>query len=86
MKYRNGTDVRAGDVVVVHHGRSSEPGVVKKVILPGTEDAADWSLPVGGVLIEGGGLGLFTTDSLEQDEDIDFVSRATSNLDRSDSG
>jgi hypothetical protein len=86
MKYRDGTEVREGDVVAVHHGRSPERGVVKKVILPGTGDAVDWSLPVGGVLIEGGGLGMFTTESLEQDEDIAFVSRATSNAYRGDAG
>ena len=78
MRYRDGTEVLEGDVVVVNNGKSRDRGVVKKVILPATDDASDWSLPEGGVLIEGGGLGLFTTASLEQDEDIDFVSRATS--------
>jgi hypothetical protein len=78
MKYRDGTEVREGDTIAVNDGKSRKQGVVKKVILPGTGDASDWALPEGGVLIEGGGLGLFTTASLEQDEDIDFVSRATS--------
>ena len=73
-------------MVAVHHGKSLERGVVKKVILSATEDASDWSLPDGGVLIEGGGLGVFTTASLEQDEDIDFVSRATSVPNRSNDG
>jgi hypothetical protein len=86
MRYRDGTEVREGDVVALHHGKSPEQGVVKKVILSATEDASDWSLPKGGVLIEGDGLGLFTTESLEQDEDIDFVSRATSAPNRSDAG
>ena len=84
MRYRDGTEVREGDVVAVHHGKSFEHGVVKKVILSATQEASEWSLPDGGVLIEGGGLGLFTTASLEQDEDIGFVSRATS--DRDDAG
>jgi hypothetical protein len=75
MKYRDGTEVREGDVIVVHHGKSDDRGVVLKVVLPDTEDAADWSLPIGGVVIEGGGLGLFVQAHLEQDEDIDFVSR-----------
>jgi hypothetical protein len=82
MRYRDGTEVCEGDVVAVYR----EHGVVKKVILPATKDASDWSLPEGGVLIEGGGLGLFTTASLEQDEDVDFVSRATSAPNRSDAG
>jgi hypothetical protein len=74
MTYRDGTEVRAGDVVVVY-GKTDDRGVVLRVVLPGTEDATTWSLPTGGVLIEGGGLGLFTTARLDQDEDIDFVSR-----------
>jgi hypothetical protein len=86
MKYRDGTEVREGDVVAIRGGRSRERGVVKKVILPATRDATDWSLPVGGVLIEGGGLGLFTMESLEDDEDIGFVSRATSGTNRSNAG
>ena len=77
MRYRDGTEVCEGDVVAVRRGDSFERGVVTKVILPATQDASDWSLPSGGVLIEGGGLGLFTVGALEQDEDIDFVSRAT---------
>jgi hypothetical protein len=76
MRYRDGMEVRAGDVVHVRHGKTDEHGIVVEVILPGTEGAANWSLPAGGVLIEGGGLGLFTVRSLEEDEDIDFVSRA----------
>jgi hypothetical protein len=75
MKYRDGTKVCDGDVVLVHNGRTDARGVVLKIVLPGTEDAADWSLPTGGVLIQGGGLGLFVTAHLEQDEDIDFLSR-----------
>lgn len=80
MRYRDGNEVCEGDVVAVHHGNSFENGVVKKVILAATQEASDWSLPSGGVLIAGGGLGLFTTASLEQDEDIDFVSRATTDV------
>jgi hypothetical protein len=75
MRYRDGTDVREGDVVLVHHGKTDDRGVVLRIVLPGTEDATDWSLPTGGVLIEGGGLGLFSTAHLEEDEDIAFVSR-----------
>jgi hypothetical protein len=76
MRYRDGTEVREGDVVSVHHGKTNDRGVVVSVVRPGTQAAIDWSLPRGGVLIEGGGLGLFTTEHLAEDEDIDFVSRA----------
>jgi hypothetical protein len=76
MKYRDGTEVREGDVVAVNHGKSAEQGVVLKLVLPATQDASDWSLPDGGIVIKGGGYGLFVTASLEEDEDIDFVSRA----------
>jgi len=80
MRYRDGNEVCEGDVVAVHHGNDIEHGVVKKVILAATQDASDWSLPSGGVLIEGGGLGVFTAASIEQDEDISFVSRATTDV------
>jgi hypothetical protein len=40
-----------------------------------TKEAEDWSLPDGGVVIEGGGLGLFVTAYLEEDNDIIFVRR-----------
>jgi hypothetical protein len=86
MTYRDGTEVRVGDVVAVNQGGSVERGVVERVILPATQDAIDWSLPTGGVLIRGGGLGVFTTASLEQDEDIDFVSRKISPPKRSGAG
>jgi hypothetical protein len=62
-------------VVIVHHGTNNVRGVVVKVVAPGTEDAVDLALPKGGVLIEGGGYGVFATAVLDEDEDIDFVSR-----------
>jgi hypothetical protein len=86
MRYRDGTEVCEGDVVLVHHGQTDDRGVVIKVVLAGTEDATDWSLPTGGVLIESGGLGLFTTAHLDQDEDIDFVSRGVSPRSKPDFG
>ena len=77
MKYRSGIEVNEGDIVTIQRegGRLIE-GVVKKIILPNTEDARTWSAPDGGVLIEGGGLGLSLTRSLENDEDVNFVRRA----------
>jgi hypothetical protein len=79
MKYMSGIEVMEGDVIAVHHDGRSVEGVVLKVILPNTPDADDWSAPNGGALIEGGGLGLFVHESLEDAEDIDFVRRASSN-------
>jgi hypothetical protein len=75
MTYKNGTDVREGDIVEIRHPGGGTLGVVRKVISPGTVDAFDWSVPEGGVLIEGGGLGLSVTKSLEDDEDVTFVRR-----------
>jgi hypothetical protein len=46
------------------------------VLVPNTPEADAWDSPNGGVLIEEGGLGLFVTESLEDDEDIDLVCRA----------
>ena len=78
MKYRSGLEVVEGDIVAVHHDGEFVEGVVLKVILPNTPDAEEWESPNGGVLIEGGGLGLFATHYLEDDEDIVFVRRANS--------
>lgn len=75
MTYKNGTEVREGDLVLVRRQGYSARGIVRRVIVPGTVDAAHWSAPEGGVLIEGGDLGLFVTKSLEQDEDVVLVSR-----------
>lgn len=76
MKYKSGAEVMEGDVITVHHDGERVEGVVIKVIFPNTPDADDWASPNGGVLIEGGGLGLFVTKSLEDAEDIDFVRRS----------
>jgi hypothetical protein len=76
MKYNNGTEVQEGDIVLVHRSKSSIEGVILKIIQPNTEESNHWSLPDGGVLIEGGGFGLSATKSLEEDEDIVFVRRS----------
>ena len=76
IKYMSGIEVMEGDVVAVLHNRESDDGVVLKVILPNTPDAEEWQSPNGGVLIEGGGLGLFVQIQPEDAEDLVFVRRA----------
>ena len=77
-KYMNGIEVMEGDVVAVNFGGQPGEGVVLHVLLPNSPEAEAWGVPEGGVMIEGGGLGLFLTAHLEDDEDIDFVRRANS--------
>jgi hypothetical protein len=76
MKYKNGIQVQEGDIITLRMYKSNLEGVIVKVVHPSTEDADHWSLPEGGVLIEGGGIGLLSTDSLEEDEDVVFICRA----------
>ena len=78
MKYTSGIEVMEGDVVAIEHTGGPIEGVVLKVILPNTPDARAWAAPNGGVVIEGGGLGLSVTESLENDEDVVLVRRASS--------
>ncbi len=78
MKYKSGIDVMEGDIVAIRRDGQSVEGVVEKVILPNTPDAHAWEAPNGGVLIEGGGLGLSVTECLDNDEDVVFVHRANS--------
>jgi hypothetical protein len=75
MNYANGLGVQIGDEISVRTSGANIPGVVLKIIHPYTEDAEHWSLPDGGLLIEGGGLGIFVTNSFSEDSDIVFVSR-----------
>jgi hypothetical protein len=77
MKYFNGIEIKVGDTVLYNFGNSKEIGIVTDVVQPGTSDAQDFSLPNGGVVIQGGALGLFSTDYIENDEEIQFVSRAS---------
>jgi hypothetical protein len=76
MKYSNGIEVQEGDVVLVQRSKSSIEGVILKIIPSNTEESNDWTLPDGGVLIEGGGFGLSAAKSLEEDNDIIFVRRS----------
>lgn len=79
MKYKSGIEVIEGDVVAIRRDGQFVEGVVQKVIHPDSPDAHTWEAPNGGVLIEGGGLGLSVTESLDNDEDVVFVRRANSN-------
>ncbi len=62
--------------MLVQRSKSRIEGVILKIIQSNTEESDRWSLPNGGVLIEGGGFGLSATKSLEEDEDIVFVRRS----------
>ena len=78
-KYMSGIEVMEGDVVAVHHDREPAEGVVLHVLLPNSPEAEAWGVPEGGVMIEGGGLGLFLT-ATEDAEDIVFVRRAAGTI------
>jgi ribosomal protein L10 len=75
MKYLDGTEAQVGDILTVRGNGVDARGVILKIVRSNTKDAEDWSLPDDGVLIEGGGLGLFTTADLGEDEDIVFLRR-----------
>ena len=77
MRYQDGKEVQEGDVVLVQGPGARTRGVIRKVVVAGTQDAEEWSLPEGGVVIEGDELGLFVTRDLEEAEDISFVQRMT---------
>lgn len=73
MRYSTGEEIHEGDEVRME-GRD-QPGRVVKIVLPGTPDAESWSAPNGGILIEGGGLGLSLTTHPENDPELIFVRR-----------
>lgn len=77
MNYESGQDVRVGDVVAIRGSDGIVHGVVVLVIAPDTRDAADWSAPKGGILIDGAGLGLSLTTEPHDDADLVLVRRAT---------
>lgn len=76
MKYMTGEDIEEGDEVLIRGGADYIPGVVVKVLVPGGDDVQSWAQPKGGVLIEGGRLGLTLTERPEQDPELTFVRRA----------
>ena len=73
MKYYDGTKVCEGDIVAVEREDGWAEAIVLKLIQPDSEEVSHWNLPKGGVVIEGGGLGCFTVESLEADSEIRFV-------------
>jgi hypothetical protein len=75
MNYANGLEVQIGDEIYVRTSGANVSGVVLKIIQPHTEDAEQWSSPDGGILVEGGGLGMFVTHSFSEDSDIMFFRR-----------
>lgn len=75
MKYYSGIEARDGDIIAVSSQGKRIEGRLLLIVQPNTADSETWSLPNGGVLIEGGGLGLFVVSSLEDDEDVEFVRR-----------
>ncbi len=77
LKYYDGTKIQVGDAITVEGNQGIKiPAVVLKIVEPRTEDAEQWNLPTGGVLMEGGGLGTFVSSYLEKDNEIVFVHRA----------
>ena len=77
LKYYDGTKIQVGDAITVEGNQGIKiPAVVLKIIEPYTEDAKQWNLTTGGVLMEGSGLGTFVSSHLEQDNEIVFVHRA----------
>jgi len=49
FRYKSGEPVEVGDVVITGNGK---PGIVRRVLFPGTEAAKAFACPDGGVLIE----------------------------------
>jgi hypothetical protein len=81
MKYYDGTEVQVGDEITVEgKGGVDLSAVVKKIVQPNTKDAEEWSLPDGGIVIEGTESGLFTTNYLDKNNEIAFVRRSKETL------
>jgi hypothetical protein len=77
IKYYDGTEIQVGDAITVERDQGIKtPAVVLKIVQPHTAEAEQWNLPEGGILMEGGGLGSFVSNSLEKDSEVVFVHRA----------
>lgn len=81
FKYYNGEQVKLYDVVSYPGFERDGVGHVVGILEPGSEEAKDWDLPEGSVLIAFGpdnvtihdvGLSLSTT---EDEEDLELISR-----------
>jgi hypothetical protein len=75
MRYMCGTEVQQGDVIYINLDQR-RMATILLVIQAGTADATEWSLPNGGVVIQLE-KSRITQESIEDDEDIDFVRRAS---------
>lgn len=76
LKYYDGNEIQVGDAITVEGSQGIKiPAVVLKIVEPYTEDAEQWNLPNGGVLMKGGGLGTFVSSYLEKDNEIALVRR-----------
>jgi hypothetical protein len=73
--YHSGEAVMEGDCVVVMTAGREERGTVLHVLAPGSSEAGEWAVPEGGVMIEGGGLGLFLHCRMADDPDVVLVHR-----------
>lgn len=73
MKYKNNKLVKTGDIININFLGKVHEVCVRKVILPDTQDALDWSASQGGILIESEQIGLILCRII--DEDIVFVKR-----------
>jgi hypothetical protein len=79
FRYYTGEIVMEGDHVISENGK---PGIVEKIIAPGTSDSTDFACPDGGLLIkedwEGTPSYLVVTppDGISW-EDMEFVCRGT---------
>lgn len=52
LKYYDGHKIQVGDAITVEGNQGIKiPAVVLKIIEPHTEDAEQWNLPTGGVLM-----------------------------------
>lgn len=78
FKYDTGEDIRLGDLIITGNGN---PGFIKLILQPGTQESQDWSSPEGGILVEedwNGQTGLYVLPLCHQAdwEDLTFVRRA----------
>ncbi|HYV48996.1 MAG TPA: hypothetical protein VFA20_29250 [Myxococcaceae bacterium] len=74
MRYSTGQDIREGDEVWLE--ARAMPGMVVKVVLPGTLEAREWAAPDGGVLIEREELGLALATHPERDHNLVLIRRS----------
>lgn len=78
FRYDTGEGIQVGDVVTTGN---TDRARVKLILYPQTQEAIDWSCPVGGILVEeewNGKSGLIVPHGLKGEwEDITFLRRGT---------